>query len=205
MEHATSTQIYHYWNLVRNGRKAPERCEIEPAQIAAILPQTFVLECSERNRYPFRLAGTRICTQFARELRGTDLLELWTGHDREAVETLLHNVVEECAAATVIFESRREDGRGLRSEMVLLPLLHGSRKVNRVIGSISPAETPYWLGATPFVSHELLTFDLIWPDGRPRPLANDETLRGGVPEPVAVAIDGKRKFRVYQGGRSSQA
>ncbi|MGD9868911.1 MAG: PAS domain-containing protein [Hyphomicrobiales bacterium] len=205
MEHATSRQIYHYWNLVRGGRKAPERFEIEPAQIAGALPQTFVLECASYRRYPFRLAGTRICTQFGMEMRGTDLMELWTGDDREAADTLLHNVVEECAAAVLVFDSLREDGRSLRSEMVLLPLLHGSRKVNRIIGAISPAEDPYWLGTAPFASHSLAAFDLIWPDGKPRSVANEETLRGALPEPVAVTLDGKRKFRVYEGGRSGQA
>ncbi|MEC9368081.1 MAG: PAS domain-containing protein [Pseudomonadota bacterium] len=202
MEHSTSKALFDYWNRVRGSRPAPERFEIEPSHIAAILPDTFVVEHSGRTQLRFRLAGSRICAQFGQELRGTDLLDLWSRDDREAMETLVVNVVEEHAVATATFVSTRDDGRSLTSELILLPLLHGSSKVNRMIGAISSAENPYWLGTAPFVSHAIDKLDLVWPDGPPwvareAASANDRSF--------AVAGDGKRRFRVYDGGRTQDA
>lgn len=77
MQQPTSRQLYAYWDRVRNGRVAPRRFEIEPAKIAALLPQTFIAENAGMLSYRFRLAGTKICEQFGRELRGADLLGLW--------------------------------------------------------------------------------------------------------------------------------
>jgi hypothetical protein len=68
MQQPTSRQLYAYWDRVRNGRVAPRRSEVEPAKIAALLPETFIAECAGMLGYRFRLAGTK--RQFGRELRG---------------------------------------------------------------------------------------------------------------------------------------
>ena len=75
MQQPTSRQLYAYWDRVRNGRVAPRRFEIEPAKIATILPETFIVEDAGMLGYRFRLAGTKICEHFGRELRGADLLD----------------------------------------------------------------------------------------------------------------------------------
>jgi hypothetical protein len=92
MQQPTSRQLYAYWDRVRNGREAPRRVKVEPAKIAALLPETFIAECTGMLGYRFRLAGTKICEQFGRELRGADLLSLWDTDDRDAVASLLRNV-----------------------------------------------------------------------------------------------------------------
>jgi hypothetical protein len=97
MQQPTSRQLYAYWDRVRNGRVAPRRFEIEPAKIAALLPETFIAECAGMLGYRFRLAGTKICEQFGRELRGADLLSLWDTDDRDAVASLLRNVLTDAA------------------------------------------------------------------------------------------------------------
>ena len=61
MQQATSRQLYAYWDRVRNGRIAPRRFEIEPAKIAKLLPETFIVESVGSLGYRFRLAGTKIC------------------------------------------------------------------------------------------------------------------------------------------------
>jgi hypothetical protein len=56
------------------------------------LPETFIAESVGSLGYRFRLAGTKTCEQFGRELRGADLLALWHGADRDAVASLLRSV-----------------------------------------------------------------------------------------------------------------
>src|SRR5262245_53611829 len=79
-QHSTQA-LLRYWNEVRAGRFAPHRLEIEPSRIAAILSETFLLECVDAATYRYRLAGTRLCAWFGAELRGHDFLEGWRAED----------------------------------------------------------------------------------------------------------------------------
>lgn len=84
---------------MRNGRVAPRRFEIEPAKIADILREAFIAECTGLLGFRFRLAHTRICQQFGRELRGVDFLSLWSFQDRDAIASLVRNVLNSEARA----------------------------------------------------------------------------------------------------------
>jgi len=61
---------------------APERTEIEPVEIRHILGDTFILEISAQLRtISFRLAGTRLCGAYGRELKGLGYLAIWREED----------------------------------------------------------------------------------------------------------------------------
>src|SRR6185436_10758974 len=77
MKHATSRELYQYWDRVRRGQPAPKRSDIEPSDIRRILADTFILEVTDRETYAIRLAGTRICALYGREIKGTNFLDLW--------------------------------------------------------------------------------------------------------------------------------
>lgn len=200
MQQKTSQLLFSYWDEIRNGRLAPRRFEIEPAKIASILPETFILECGGQLGYRFRLAGTRLCEQFGREFRGLCLLDAWAEHDREALETLLQNVVTEGAAGSIAFEATSGDDRTAQFEMLVLPLIHAGATVNRLLGSITAIDAPYWLGAVPLTQQKITSVNLIWPDGQPRCVSE----AAQQPEPVTpmprTAGDMRRRFRVYDGG-----
>ena len=147
MQQPTSRQLYAYWDHVRNGRVAPRRFEIEPSMIAAVLPETFIVEGTGALGYRFRLAGTQICEQFGRELRGADLLSLWEDADRDAVASLLRNVVADGVVGYGCFRAYSCTNRQASFEFVLLPLIHTGDTINRVLGAITAIEPPFWLGA----------------------------------------------------------
>src|SRR4051794_37663355 len=69
MKHAASRMLYAYWDGARGERAAPERSEIEPGAIRHILADTFI-QIGAHGAAEFRLAGTRLCAPFGRELRG---------------------------------------------------------------------------------------------------------------------------------------
>jgi hypothetical protein len=73
MKHATTRMIFAYWDALRGERSAPERGEIEPGEIRHVLADTFVLEVAPERIATIRLAGTRICAFFGRELRGESI------------------------------------------------------------------------------------------------------------------------------------
>ncbi len=163
MQQSTSQQLYAYWDRVRNGRAAPRRFEIEPAEISALLPETFIAERLSARSYRFRLAGTLICQQFGHELRGTDLLDLWNDADRRAVASLLRTVLTDAAIGYGRSRAYGPDNRHASFEFVFLPLIHIGETPNRILGAFTALEPPFWLGTEPLLRQELVDLNLHWP------------------------------------------
>lgn len=167
MQQSTSQQLYAYWDRVRNGRTAPRRFEIEPAEISALLPETFIAERISARSYRFRLAGTLICQQFGHELRGTDLLDLWNDADRGSVASLLRTVLTDAAIGYGRSRVYGQDNRHASFEFVFLPLIHVGETPNRVLGALTALEPPFWLGTEPLLRQELVDLNLHWPGEAP--------------------------------------
>lgn len=167
MQQPTSRQLYAYWDQIRNGRLAPRRFEIEPAKIASLLPETFIAEGAGLLGMRFRLAGTKICEQFGRELRGVDFLTLWKARDRDALATLLRNVLVDAAVGHGEFRAYTDTDKEARFEFLLLPLIHTGETINRLLGTITAIEPAFWLGSEPLTRLEIAAVGLHWPDGTP--------------------------------------
>lgn len=203
MKQPTSRILYNYWNDIRRNRLAPSRFEIEPAQIAPILSETFILERTDEESYPFRLAGTRICERFGRELRGQDFAWL-AGEDHGIVRKVLTAVTSEGAVAVIEFEADTADGRSATFEAVVMPLVHPADEVTRYLGAISAIDPPAWLGAEPLTPSGLLCHDVIWPEGRSLDLLGDHDRQLPFsPELAAARVVRfeRRHFRILDGGR----
>lgn len=195
MQQRTSRQLYAYWDSIRNGRIAPRRFEIEPARIASILNETFIAECAGMLGLRFRLAGTKICHQFGRELRGVDFLGLWPPTDRDAIASQVRNVLNDGAVGHGTFHASTQTRRRAKFEFTLMPLIHTGQTVNRLLGSITAIEPPFWLGTEALATFEVCELHLHWPDGVPAFMTN-----GGA-EIVHLA---RRRFRVVEGGLSGK-
>lgn len=203
MKEATSQQLYAYWNDVRSGRLAPKRFEIEPSQIARILPDTFILELIDTVTARFRLAGTRICEAFATEFRGVNIFELFGAEDRVTLTRQFSTIAKQGAVGVFEIEGESVSGRTARFEMLVAPLIHTREVVDRFLGSCTPIDPPEWLGTEPITSYKLAANDLVWPDGRPHSV-NDAMHRQApflphVRNARLVRVD-RRQFRVYDGG-----
>ncbi len=203
MKHATSQELYGYWDRVRHGQRAPKRSDIEPSDIRRILADTFILEVAGRETYTVRLAGTRICSLYCREVKGSNFLDLWSREDRNAIATLATAVSEDAAAAVVSFTVHTANEHSLAAELLVLPLSHTGQRYDRVLGSIAPLERPYWLGNEPVISQVVTSLRLIWPDERPQFMrrATDAVERGVV---IPVSFDNRRRrghLFVLDGGK----
>lgn len=203
MKQLTTRIVYDYWNDVRGERLAPTRFEIEPSRMSTILSETFILERSVHGGFPFRLAGTRICEQFGRELRGTDFLSL-VGSDYRAIASALAVVTRAGAALQLEIEAETDDSRTVQFEVLILPLLHPANEVTRYLGTASAVDPEPWLGTIPLERSWLIAHELIWPDGH-RDLFAGELDRQPLfaPELAAARIvrSARRQFRVLDGGR----
>lgn len=196
MQQPTSRQLYAYWDGLRNGRIAPRRFEVDPARISKLLGETFIAECTDLVEFRFRLAGTKICEHFGRELRGVDFLGLWSAEDRDAMASLVRNVQTDGAAAHGVFHGFSPTHRKASFEFTLMPLIHTDLAINRLLGSITAIEPPFWLGTEPLTSFEVSDLHLHWPDGAPAFMTN-----GGA-EVIRLS---RQRFRVVEGGQPGRS
>jgi hypothetical protein len=86
MKHAGSRELYAYWDKKRGKRAAPERAEIEPGAIRNVLSDAFILALDGGAGHPFRLAGTRVCALFGRELKSEPFIGLWAAASQRTID-----------------------------------------------------------------------------------------------------------------------
>jgi hypothetical protein len=210
MKQRTVQTLYSYWNDLRAGRIAPPRLEIEPARIAALLPETFMLERVGPTTFNFRLAGTRLCEIFGTELRGADMLAGWSPSDRAAIAADLETTCEAGAVTRLTVEASADPTHRVQLEVIMLPLMHSTNKIERIIGAMSPLTAPHWLGYERLGAKRLIDHDLIWPDGEPQVLLDGTGSQDGrqpfiqpLAAPGRTVRSERRLFRVFEGGRKA--
>jgi hypothetical protein len=161
MKHAVTRELFGYWDRLREGRAAPERAQVDPAQIRAALADTFMLEVDRERTYPLRLAGARTSALFLRELKGLTFMHLWRDSDRFAVQQVLAGVMDEPAAAVAGVSASVFGRAPLALELLLLPLRHDGRTHSRILGCLAPTALPSWFGLVPADALSLDTLRIL--------------------------------------------
>lgn len=138
MQTRAAAALYDYWTRRRGSRPVPLRSEIEPADLAAVLPDLFILEAGGAGPPRFRLAGTRICAQFGRELKASRFDMLFAADERDRVLRLCGTVLAH-RTPTILSASALSGAReATLVEIVLLPLATAGRLADRIIGAFAP-------------------------------------------------------------------
>jgi hypothetical protein len=160
MKHPSNQQLYAYWIEQRGDRDAPERSDIDPGAIRGILGDSFVL-AHDTVGCTFRVAGTRLCALFGRELRDEPFTTVWDPDSAMQIRDLVHIVAAEgIGIAAAAFTSVNTDPEcGL--ELLVLPLAHRGMLGVRLLGMLAPLRRPYWLGILPAEPLRLGTFKFI--------------------------------------------
>ncbi len=193
MQHPSTCALYAYWNDRRGNRAAPEREEIDPVAIRHVLGDTFMLAVDFVDEARFRLAGTRVCALFCRELKGEAFAALWSKASRIGIESVLRNLTGKSIGAVASLIGHAQDGARVDLELLLLPLAHRGHGRVRALGALSPTETPYWIGERPLGELELGELREIGAEGQIAPTA----------QPDSISQDSRIRhgFVVHQGGR----
>lgn len=185
MRHEGSRQLYAYWDELRGSRSAPERSEIEPSDIRAVLGDTFILEASMKMRtIAYRLAGTRLCAAHGCELKGLGYLVAWSEMDNFEVAKAVRQVYGEHTPMLLGYTAQTDNGRFVEYESILLPLQQAADGNQRILGIATPRSMPYWLGAEPVTQLHLRTLRPIAPQAEaaslaPEPLSEEEPSLAG--------------------------
>jgi hypothetical protein len=149
MKHPLTGELYDYWNGRRGEEAMPERADIDPAAIRRILADTFVLAVEPGQNPRFRVAGTKVCGLFGRELRGDDFMGLWGEADARQVREIVAHVINEGIGVLAGAATKAGDGLVCPLELLILPLSHNGKGGQRMLGSLVPLEQPFWLGTRP--------------------------------------------------------
>lgn len=208
-----SIALFQYWNRLRHGRPAPRRTEVEPADIKALLADTFILEKDTRGEAVFRLAGTRLCATYGRELKGFSFPSLWREKDQRLVSRLMQGVFDQHSAVLVSYEGMSRGGHSCRFELLALPL-NGGAEHPRCLGVVSAAEKPFWLGADPITDAAIESIRVIDPDKEMAALKNRTAITAPSLAPTELehanpsgVFGGARRVRhlvVLEGGREDE-
>jgi len=138
MRTKTAEALYDYWTRRRGDRPVPLRRDIEPADLARILPDLFILEHGAAADPRFRLAGTRLCAQFGRELKGGRFDALFPPDQRDRIARTVENVMAHRTPAILLVEAVDGALETTEIEIVLLPLATTGRLADRIIGAFAP-------------------------------------------------------------------
>lgn len=167
MKHRSTIGIFSEWQrLARTERgtfRAPMRERIEPRKLGRHLSDLFFLEAGEHGDLSFRLAGTRICTLFGRELKNTRFHSLWSERDRAALRETSQNVSGLEIPALISHVGISMSGRSLGLEMFLAPLEAADGQIS-ILGSIAVLDSVTWVGADPIVLGHLNSIEPVAPD-----------------------------------------
>jgi hypothetical protein len=199
MKHSSSRELFAHWNERRGARALPERGDIEPAVIRKSLGDTFILGAESGDDLRFRLAGTRVCALFGRELKDEAFAMLWDDAHQSSMRRLLAIVGEEAVGVVAGARGRTPEGHAADLELLLLPLRHRGRPGRRMLGMLAPVAVPFWLGSSRL---ELLSLGSLRHLGAHLDAAPDS----GLPARLIGAAARERTRHglvVYDGGRSA--
>jgi hypothetical protein len=195
MKHASSREVFCYWNALRGRRIAPQRKELDPAAVRKALADSVVLSFDRYAGHSVLLAGTRVCALFCRELRAAPFVMLWDAGSRPLLRSLVARVGEDVTAIAAGAVGRTRSGHSVALEMLLLPLAGGISSDGRILGVLAPLAVPFWIGTSPV---EALTLGAV------RNVSADGALP---PSRASAPRRGRRPARlvVYEGGAAGRA
>ncbi|MGD9769236.1 MAG: PAS domain-containing protein [Pseudolabrys sp.] len=191
MKHSSIRELYDYWNARRGRRCAPARNDIDPGDIRSALADTFIVTLDQSAGHPFRIAGTRVCALFGRDLKQQAFLDLWSSGSRTMMCDLLGIVARESIGLLAGITGTGDAG-DIDLELLALPLVHDGRSDARVLGALAPGCAPAWIGASAIDQLALGTFRYVGP----------AVLSKAAPPPLPPNGRWRRGLRVYDGGHA---
>ncbi|MBB3234597.1 PAS domain-containing protein [Phyllobacterium endophyticum] len=207
MRNDGTNELFGYWNRLRGTRAAPERREVAPASIGKNLADTFIIQALGHGEPRFRLAGTRICSIYGRELRGLAFASLWQTRDRSNIARLVKNSMTNKSVVQLNFEGRTTRGRKALFQLILLPLANEAND-RHVLGMVTSPGRPFWLESDAIIENRIQSISIIDPRYPSRSLSSsamaaDPEIPGtkGLAASQSIISRKVAHLRVFDGGK----
>jgi hypothetical protein len=197
MKNDATRDLHIYWSALRGRRSAPERADIDPGSIRTLLSDVFLLDLDSKKGAIFRLAGTRICTLFGREIKDEVFSALFEHRERDEINRLIAGVAQEEKPLIAGIVAHCDGEEAIICELLLLPLRHQGMRAKRMLGMLAASEAvPLFMKP---ISHlSMLTLKVIDEDMAHRTIRTPSFVVGIPHEQIAsrhghlVLINGER-------------
>jgi hypothetical protein len=143
MKHPASREFFAYWDGQRGNARAPDRSDIEPGAVRELLGDIFVLSCDAEAGYPFRVAGTRVCALFGRDVKDKSFIDLFAAASRREIEEITAVVADETLPAIAGLTATSPRGATTHLELLLLPFNPRSHTPISLTGLLAPFEAAH--------------------------------------------------------------
>ena len=140
MKHPSSREFFAYWDGRRGTARAPDRSDIEPSAVRDLLGDIFVLSCDADAGHPFRVAGTRVCALFGRDVKDQSFSELFKADSRREIEDIVSIVAEETLPVVAGLTATSQHGAAAHLELLLLPFNARAHTPISLTGLLAPFE-----------------------------------------------------------------
>jgi hypothetical protein len=140
MKHPSNRAFFAYWDNKRGHAQAPDRSDIEPSDIRELLGDIFVLSSNEAVGYPFRVAGTRVCALFGRDLKEASFSALFSAGARAEIEEIVSVVAEDMLPAVAGVTATSARGATTHLELLLLPFNARAHEPISLTGLLAPMD-----------------------------------------------------------------
>jgi hypothetical protein len=141
MKHPSSREFFAYWDRVRGDEPAPDRSDIEPGAVRALLGDIFVLSYDAGAGHPFRVAGTRVCALLGRDLKDQSFSALFAPACRAEIDDIVAAVAEETLPAIAGLTATSRAGGRAHLELLLLPFHTRAHAPVSLTGLLAPFES----------------------------------------------------------------
>lgn len=190
--HPGTRCLFTFWNGLRGQRSAPSRREIEPRQIAPILPWIGIMERPGTSRcHRWRLAGTGIVRLWGGGLTGSAVAAGWPDMYRCSLLRALDGVYDRREPFVARLKAASACGEMVGLEFFAAPVECSDGASVHTLCAVMPFCEPYWLGHDLLVDMELSTIIAIWTNRLPDEIS-------GLSNRSARSVP----LRLVQGGRA---
>ncbi len=157
MRHTAATTILAYWDSLQGELLAPAASSVDPRALKGHLPDLFMLERLDRAVFAFRLAGTRMCQRFGRELRDHDFVRLFPSAQHGEVLNQLGHALQ--SGESIVLNARASGlaGGAVDVEIILMPLADAEGRIVRLLGALLPADDAALRNGEIYVALQLQT------------------------------------------------
>jgi hypothetical protein len=190
--HPGSRHLFSYWEQLRAERACPTREDFEFARVKNQMPDMIVIDRDFlRNSFKYRLAGSRVCAMFHRNLTATDVMAGWGRFEKDVITRHLNTVLNQKQPAVIRMRLTTDDNTVVAAEMIALPVMMRGSDRMQIIGGLFPFRAAHSLGHNAIVAQELVSARVIWTEY----VAEADEVR---PQPLSAKT---KSFTVIAGGR----
>jgi hypothetical protein len=130
-------RVLAYWCERRRGRSMPARRDIDPADLAPLLPHLQLIDVLAGDRFRYRLVGTELVQAFGRDYTGEHVDELFRGARSDFVASVFRKVRDGRRPLFLRARYSTVKNLDLLANRLYMPLSEDDHTVNMILGALT--------------------------------------------------------------------